>query len=538
MAKRSARRSPLIWTPAQSRRSFLRAGSLAAAGIGLGLGAGGCSSEGEVVDGVPTGPWASIKEGGEGLMPPVSRRPEGVLELFLFGGLCPWDSFYVVPEFGDPAAGGPTAGSMWWAFQDTIENVSDQFARCGGADRPLLESSPWASDSAGRGVYLGPWLYPLRERPDIINRMRMWVMRHDQAAHETGVPLAMCGLLHSSPRLASTAAHVQRFFADRQDESRRTPWSTVVYPGLSDLSALNGEVASAVGLHGAAARPVSLRLGANGLTSDGLDRATVAGRTDALDDLVRYYGERMGSRLVPPGAEEAVRAPRMKNYEAARRALERADAFQALLGEDAFVGAEGEDCGDYSERDFTTMSLRLALNLMTHPTDAPKWTTVLDGGLLPAVGGAAYDTHFKHVHHSSRNTVHTMKELVARINEPGEGDPNKLDLDKHTVLLTTEFGRTPHAVGDGLNHWVDGYVVVGFGGPFDEENSGIVGAIGENGAATESISPGDFRTAMLQMQGMWPFSAESFSVSETTAATDDEFEGVAYLAERVLGYQP
>ena len=55
-------------------------------------------------------PWGSTVSSSEAqALPPLSARPDGVFELYLFGGLCAWDTFYVVPEFGDPAAGGPLA---------------------------------------------------------------------------------------------------------------------------------------------------------------------------------------------------------------------------------------------------------------------------------------------------------------------------------------------------------------------------------------------------------------------------------------------
>ncbi len=455
-----------------------------------------------------------------------------MLEVFLFGGICPWDTFYVVPEHGSES-GGPDGPTMWWTFQNTPVSVTSEFARCGGGNRSLLEA-PFASDAGGAQVRLGPYLYPLRDRPDIVRRMRMWVMKHDQGAHETGVPLTMCGHPMTSPRMASTAAHVQRFFSERQE--RTTPYSTVVYPGLHDLTAHNGEAASAVGLHGGSARPVSLRLGHGGLSEEGLGRTTVAGRRDELDAVVRYYTQRYGARLIRPGTGERVRAPAMTDWEAARAALEGAEDFRAVLGPGASQGAQGDECGEHSEADFTTMSLRLGAELLTHPTDAPKWVTVVDGGLLPAVGGGAYDTHFEHVHHSARNLVHTMRELTSRINEPGENDPSKIDLDRQTVLLTTEFGRTPFAIGDGLNHWTEGYVVCAFGGPFDEERAGIVGAIGPDGYATEWVTPADFRAAMLLMQGMWPFTSESFAVGDVSGGATTEAEGTAFLREVMLGY--
>lgn len=527
MRRRSLRSS----LPALSRRGFLQAGSVGALGVGMGL--SGCEDPPVVT--TPPGPWGSPREGGEETLLPPGRRPDGVLEIFLFGAINPWDTFYVVPDYGHPDSGGPQAGTMWWTFQDTLENIPDWFAACDGGSRPLLEDS-WALDGLNNPVHLGPFLYPLRDRPDIVNRMRMWVMSHDQAAHETGIPLSLCGHPQSSARMACTPAHLERFLQERDDGGRVNPWTGVIYPGLQDTSALNAEVASAVGLHRGSARPLSLRLGPSGLLGDGLERAGVAERRAELDQAVEYYLGRYESRMMRSDIAERIRSGTLDDFRTGRASLSRSEAILELIGTDAFLGASGAECGDSSDVDYTQMGLRLAVRMLTEGTQPSRFVTMLDGGLLPALGGAAYDTHFRHVHHSARNLVHTFRELAARINEPGEDDPNKLDLDRHTVLVTTEFGRTPYAVGDGLNHWSEGYVVMAIGGPFDEERSGIVGSIAEDGYAVDSITPTDFRAALLLAQGIWPFTQESFAVADVSANTLNEVEGAAFLREHVLGY--
>ena len=173
-----------------------------------------------------------------------------------------------------------------------------------------------------------------------------------------------------------------------------------------------------------------------------------------------------------------------------------------------------------------------------------KYVNVLEGGLYPDPTGLGYDTHRNHVLWSARNVVHMAKRLTEIINEPGEADPQKLDLDRHTVLINTEFGRTPtreftkvNPDGSGTDHWPWGYVVIAFGGPFDEERRGIVGSIGEDARAIESISPTEHRAAMLQMMGAWPFAQESFAVSEVRGGDlASELESALWLREHVLGY--
>jgi hypothetical protein len=165
-----------------SRRSFLRrgAGALTAAGLGVGC------TEPTPVAGPGNGPWGSPADAtqAEALLP-SGTAPEGVLELFLWGGVNALDTFHVIPEHGDPAAGGQYAGQGWWVYQDGPNGIPAVFDRCGGGDRPLLQ--PWRNDSAGRQVHLGPFIYPFRERADLLARTRSMVMRHDAAPHQVAV---------------------------------------------------------------------------------------------------------------------------------------------------------------------------------------------------------------------------------------------------------------------------------------------------------------------------------------------------------------
>lgn len=38
------------------------------------------------------------------------KCPEGMVEIFFLGGMFVWETFYMVPEFGDPVCGGFYAG--------------------------------------------------------------------------------------------------------------------------------------------------------------------------------------------------------------------------------------------------------------------------------------------------------------------------------------------------------------------------------------------------------------------------------------------
>ena len=114
--------------------------------------------------------------------------------------------------------------------------------------------------------------------------------------------------------------------------------------------------------------------------------------------------------------------------------------------------------------------------------------------------------------------------------------------DRHFIMLNTEFGRAPipevtppNPRGRGSNHWPWGYVVVGFGGFVDEERSGIVGAIGEDGFATSSFTPTEHRAAMLLAMGIWPFGQESFAVGDVRNA-NSVLDAALKLRAELLGY--
>ncbi len=523
-----------------SRRRFLTRATRAGLGIGLGGGLlSGCPSEGEAVGPVATGgagpePWGAAPAGAlEGLLP-AAARPEGVLELFLTGGVNPWDSFYVVPEFGDPAAGGPRAGSMWWTYQEPYgeePTVPEMFAACGGGAQELLQ--PFAADSAGRTVHLGPFVLALRERPDLLARMRVVVMRHSQAPHETAIPLSLCGHRFGSPRMASTGTHVQRFHQERSP--RVPPHAYVLYPGLFDLDAFSADVGTALGLHPGVARPLELSLRF-------MDRlATQLGRTQVPGDLARYdravdhYTAIQRRRLTTPGRDGTVRAPAFEDFEFARRSMAGSPELTDLFPEALLGTRPGEACGYDNDLDDTEHGLAVATRLLTHPTTPARWVTSIDGGLEGASGGLAYDTHNRHVAEGGRNLTHAMRRLVRRINEPGEGDPDKLDLDRHLVVVSTEFGRTPYKEGeDGLDHWPGGYVQVLLGGPIGPDQAGVVGAIGEDGVATDWVTPAEFRAGMLQAQGIWPFSPEAFAVGELRGG-ETGLDAAMALRERLWG---
>jgi hypothetical protein len=522
-----------------SRRHFLRLLRDAAAAAGAGSLIGCETPDPSVEDPTPAAPapTGSFPIWPEALLP-EAQRPRRVMELFLWGGINPFDSLYVIPEFGDPSAGGAHSNEpwMWWAYQDGPDNMSNRMDQCGyGNDKLLL---PWATDAAGRTVNLGPFVHPLRNRPDILAKMRLFVMRHDQVPHEGGVPLSLTGVPLGNPRAAATPAHVEAWMQATRPGERRLPWSYVVYPDRPNVNNHNVTAAFSVGLHRPSARPLAIRMPDEMTPAETLPReiarARLQGWTGEVDAAVDYYAQRYVDRLRHAGTR--LRSPALDEFLSGRLTMSSAEGLEEMLSSDIFQLFPGSECGQENGVDLSRSSLALGMRLLSDPINPALYTTVVDGGLITTSVDSGYDTHAWHVRDGSRNVIHTMKEAAAIINEPDENDPNKLDLEQDTLLITTEFGRTPFRQGDsGLNHWPHGYVVAAIGGPFDNDRSGVVGAINEDGWATDYTSPSEFRAAILLAMGVWPFSNTGFAVGDVRDVADAN-EAAAYLREVVLGH--
>jgi hypothetical protein len=519
------------------RRRFLQLTS----GAALGLMTPRCSSS------KSTGPadtiiapspmlWGDHGSDAAHAMIPTKSRPEGILEVFLMGGLNPWDTFYVVPEHGDPKKGGEFAGQQWWTWQDGEENIPDIFQLCGGGNRPLYE--PFALDSEGLMVNLGPWLYPLRERKDILDRMRIHVVFHDLEPHEGACPLFLSGQPRGTPRMASTGSHVQRYWNAHGVANRTVPYSYVIYPTSNYFAGFNVESAFAIGSHPGTAQPLSIGLMPENPLSEQLSRATLTGYAAEVDAAIQFYLERFKAGYTAPGAPKSLDVPGLMHYIHARNAIQMSPDLQDLITPDLLKVMTGSECGYEAELDPSAMGLKIAAHLLTSPIDPARYVHTVDSGLIESKDGG-YDTHEYHVRDTSRNAVHMCRELIQIINEPGENDPTKLDLDRHQVLITSEMGRTPYAQGGGnvrgLDHWPYGFIAVSIGGFVNDERAGVAGAIGEDARSITGITPAEYRAALLLSQGIWPFSPESFAVSDVRGA-NSELEAAMMVREKVLGF--
>src|SRR5690606_23462371 len=138
---------------------------------------------------------------------PEGSRVRSVLEVFLCGGVSQYESFYCVPEHG------ASDGTHWHLFANTAALAASLDA-C-GIEEPMLE--PFAPDALGQMVHLGPFAAPLR-RPDLLQRLRVCITRHELAPHEAAIPLVLSGRTLGNPAVAGLGAHVQRHFSELEPE--------------------------------------------------------------------------------------------------------------------------------------------------------------------------------------------------------------------------------------------------------------------------------------------------------------------------------
>jgi hypothetical protein len=505
------------------RRDFLR---VSAAGVA----AAGAWRWGRRAEGAPFGefpdPSAAL---------PAELRADSVLEIFLYGGLSTWETLYLVEEYGRPDDPDYPNQQFHTFLGGGGGSVEDALAACGFPDgAPMGE--PFATDALGASVKLGPFAHRLRQRSDLVDRMRLVVQHHRLEPHEAAVPQALTGRPLGQPAAAGLGAHIQRYFVDRAGPERAAPFSYLFAAG--GLPGDNVSAATATGMHPGVARPLAINITNAERFGELLGRFEVGSleARDRHDQLMQVYTAQYQKRLRWRGAGDPVRSARFDDLSLAVDAVGNVDAISAVMDGSLFVPAEGLACGDQSGFDVPGMSLNAARHLLTHPTQPARYVCVSDVGLYEASGGGGYDTHTTNSHDTARNFDNLLRGLSAIVNPAGESDPQKLDLDRTLIILNTEFGRTPWPQdgGSGRNHHPYGYVTAFIGGPVRAR--GVHGAIGPDGNADTYVLPAENRIAALLALGIWPFAPEAFAVSDVRGAASEE-DAAAIVTSRVLGVE-
>lgn len=455
---------------------------------------------------------------------PEERRAQSVLEVFLSGGISHYESFYTVLGHGQ------SDGTGWYLHLNNGE-LDASLTDCNfPAGEPLTQE--FHQDSEGVPVSLGPFALPLRQRGDVLDRLRICVTAHAALPHEVAIPLALTGRRFGHPRGAGLGTHIQRHFLDREGEAVLR--AMILMPSGQIVNDLT-RGAFAIGAHPAAARPLPVLIERAGdlLT---LLRRDALGNPTAHDQLRFANLARMRTAVGGTGA----RAASLRAEEGAAQSVAQSGGIASLLDPDVLSPVSGVECGVEEQIDLTRMSMRTAAHLLTRSENQLRYVSVIDAGFAPQNPAGGYDTHTDNCDQQGRNALHVLTALLENINRPGEGDPNKIDLDKTMVIINTEFGRTPHGENPdeagrwGRGHWPNGYPVLYLGGPVRAANKGIYGATDGGATAITAVTPAEHRIAALLAMGIWPFHTDGFNVSDSPDAAS-EGGAAQTIIERVFG---
>lgn len=533
---------------ATSRRTFLKTATQA----GLLLAAGGLISTKRARADV----FGVFPKAQEQLILPANMRVENVLEIYLYGGLSPWETLYYVDQYGK------NSDTFWWQYQNLAPEALDSnqaaITGCSLSDADITPQF-FAKDELGNDVFLGPFAYAFKDRPDFVERMRLMVQRHNLLPHEAAVPMALTGKAVGQPSMAGLGAHIQRFLVEEQtrasanaNNQRRTPWSYVLASGAA-IPSDNTAAFVATGTHPGFARPLRINVDDVARLSLLLERQGVKKNSDDHDALVKLYVDQYRNRLqygrqanagTNTGANQGnlqnaslndvVRAPRFRDLEEAVRSVRNTDAVRGVLNPNLFEPVLSDLCASGEQNNLPLQSLRIAADLLTRDEEPAKYVCVVDSGLITASGGGGYDTHSDQCMTTLRNFTNLLRSLSEVVNRPGENDPKKLNLEKTLVILNTEFGRTPamQAGVGGRNHHCNGYVTAFLGGPVVGRT--IVGAIDENAEATSFSTPAENRMAALLAMGIFPFSGDSFFLSDIPAVSTEP-DAIVRITKNFLG---
>ena len=349
------------------KRTRLTRRSLLAGGMALGSAwlFAGSSSRARFGDFTPrTDPWG----------PNASDRPiSRVLEVFSYGGLSPWDTFYVNPATA-------STGLQWGTFRTQFQELADQDPRRNGA--PLTK--PFSL-----GIELGPATYPLW-RPDLFDHLQVLVTSQDLLPPEAAFPYALPGCRLGRPTMTGTGAAVSKAYG------RDVPVAFVLEPeGVTPTD--NLRASENTGTLGGASRPLRLTV------PDAGPDLSVLGRPSApaQDALLRHYIDEYAARLTwPDDAPAVTRSAAFSDYRITMDRYLNVEAIAGLVGgydpsDDAAIrGPEPDVFGGRPTSNSTRHCLNLAAYLLAQ--EQTRYVAVMDFG-REHPGGAGYDTHGDHV---------------------------------------------------------------------------------------------------------------------------------------------
>src|SRR5262249_55464490 len=161
----------LLMTRELGRRSFLK-GALGAAGVGAGLLQPWLRALASYPPCTPTGGvWGDLPAPPMGQQPIWAAPPDlKILEIHLYGGLSPWETFYVRP---------PTSTDRYRGFN--AEVAAAPWGTCDTLNDP--EPTPFATTSGGDPIYWSRFTKPLWSNA-ILSKSQRVVLKHNLLPHE------------------------------------------------------------------------------------------------------------------------------------------------------------------------------------------------------------------------------------------------------------------------------------------------------------------------------------------------------------------
>lgn len=471
-----------------------------------------------------------------------------ILEIYIYGGLSPWETFFLNPTTGGSSCGSATSCPtdeladasklQWGLFQCAFQRLSAVNA----PNQPVTRLFD-------RNIHLGPATRPLW-RTDLLDRMRTLVTTHDLLPHEAAIPFCLTGTRLGKPTMAGTGAAVERRYG-----RNGIPAAYIIRPEGTKASD-NVDTVLAVGQHPASSRPLLIDIKCGGPELGLLTRAD----TVAQDNLLKFYREQYQARLTRPGQTTPVRNRAFNEYMAMTDSFFNRAAIKDAVGQfdvnDPILDGTDTQChsssgelrcpNDPFKEDSTRQALAFAAYLLRTDQTNTKYVCVVDAG-RESSPSAGYDTHGdEHAKLQYRNLSSTLS-LLAALTKTDASNPVP-KIPAHTlIVITTEFGRSPDRdPAGGRKHWPHAYTQVLLPPAHTAlDGKTIVGSINRDArvdAATPGgiacVTPTDLRAALLMALEIDPFADGNFGSGGLSEAIGggDTTTGKLGLVEKVLGY--
>jgi len=459
-----------------SRRSFLRG----AAAFGLAGGTAGLLAD------------KAFAEIGGNLNAPgaggVNGGPYNVLEIFLKGGLSPWETLWVDPNLPASLTHLSEAANLNWnTLVSDGGTVSTDFI-----DQTPLGVADFAKYPLTGGINLGPSCTPL-VYADLVKHTRVIAVQHELLPHPAAIPYSLSGSRLGRPQRSGLGAAISRRHHPGGPTGK--PASIILHDHADDFL----EHALATGFHGAAHTPLAIRVG-DGTFADSLLRSAHA--TPAEDHLRTLFRNDYDGLLTH--ATGRVRAPHFDAYDASLGYLLRAEADLYPL----FNGLPLTYPADLTYADGqTTTAILAAFDLLADA--AVHYTCVIDQGL-----NKTYDSHDNTVNSPQKHAevqccnLWSVMYALAQAKIAGTFDPTNT-----LVFINTEFGRKEKNGGNGSEHNPYGYVNMLIGPNAASLAGTAVGTIDTNARAGGDYTTTAVRAAVALAAGIDPWQDDMYDIA-------------------------